>query len=103
MNSKKAIVRPGAPALDEGLDLIEALAAELLSSPNTRGMGGQTAARPWRWGYGCLHDVRPRSGGSRNQQPSVVFDLTGGEQHCSAVGCAIPQTLLAAHGSMTVR
>jgi hypothetical protein len=77
MNSKKAIVRPGAPALDKGLDLIEALAAELLSSPNTRGMGGQTAARPWRWGYGCLHDVRPRSGGSRNQQPSVVFDLTG--------------------------
>jgi DNA-binding IclR family transcriptional regulator len=28
MNSKKAIVRPGAPALDKGLDLIEALAAE---------------------------------------------------------------------------
>jgi len=25
MNSKKAIVRPGAPALDKGLDLIEAL------------------------------------------------------------------------------
>jgi len=28
MNSKKVIVRPGAPALDKGLDLIEALAAE---------------------------------------------------------------------------
>jgi hypothetical protein len=28
MNSKKAIVRPGAHALDKGLDLIEALAAE---------------------------------------------------------------------------
>jgi len=27
MNSKKAIVRPGAPALDKGLDLIEALAS----------------------------------------------------------------------------
>jgi hypothetical protein len=25
MNSKKAIVRPGAPARDKGLDLIEAL------------------------------------------------------------------------------
>ena len=28
MSSKKVIVRPGAPALDKGLDLIEALAAE---------------------------------------------------------------------------
>jgi len=28
MNSKKAIVHPGAPGLDKGLDLIEALAAE---------------------------------------------------------------------------
>jgi hypothetical protein len=28
MNGKKVIVRPGAPALDKGLDLIEALAAE---------------------------------------------------------------------------
>jgi hypothetical protein len=27
MNSKKAIVRPGAPALDKGLDPIEALAS----------------------------------------------------------------------------
>jgi hypothetical protein len=27
MNSKKAIVRPGAPALDNGLDPIEALAS----------------------------------------------------------------------------
>jgi len=27
MNSKKAIARPGAPALDNGLDLIEALAS----------------------------------------------------------------------------
>jgi len=27
MNSKKAIVRPGAPARDKGLDLIEALAS----------------------------------------------------------------------------
>ena len=36
-------------------------------------------ARAGRWGYRCLHDARPSIRGRRNQQPSVVFDLTGGE------------------------
>ncbi len=61
-------------------------------------------ARAWRWGYRCLHDVRPSIRGSRNRQPSVVFDLAGGEAALQRHRLrAIPQTPLgAAPGSMTV-